>query len=83
MFYVALQEEFAISSLGLLREINVTLIPNLKKERDQSNAGTSKQKSILKNDISLMKRASEVNSYDIKLYQTGIIFYAIMILYLF
>ena len=76
LFYIALQEEFDISVLGFVRELNLTFVPSIAKERDQgSNAGLGQQKADLMSNQAIMRRAADVNSYDIKLYQLGMHFF--------
>ena len=45
--------------------------PEIKKERDQSTGKTAQQKTEIKSNASLMKRAREVNQYDIRLFKKG------------
>lgn len=74
IFFIGLQEEFQLSSELLLREIGMTEKlpqPEIKKERDQSNGEIARQKADIKNNAALMKRAREVNQYDLKLYEIG------------
>jgi hypothetical protein len=74
LYFVGLQEEFQISSELLLREMAMTdklPAPEIKKERDQSTGSTSEQKAAIKGNVELMRRAREVNHYDLRLYAKG------------
>jgi hypothetical protein len=74
LFFIGLQEEFQISSELLLREMAMTdKLPatEIKKERDQSTGSTSEQKAAIKGNAGLMRRAREVNQYDLRLYAKG------------
>ena len=71
LFFVGLQEEFDISALALIRKMNVSMTPDIKKERDQSNSRVSAQKKALLEDEKLMEKAKRANSYDIALYSLG------------
>jgi hypothetical protein len=74
LFFIGLQEEFQISSELLLREMAMTdklPAPEIKKERDQSTGSTSEQKAAIKGNAELMRRAREVNQYDLRLYAKG------------
>ena len=79
LFYMALQEEFDVSVIGFSRELNISFVPSIAKERDQSNSGLGQQKADLLSNRAIMRRAAEVNSYDIKLYQIGKLLMAICI----
>lgn len=74
IFFVGLQEEFQVSSEALIREMGMSQLlpaPEIKKERDQSNARLARDKADIKGNETLMRRAREVNSYDIRLYALG------------
>mmetsp|Transcript_9573 Transcript_9573/g.15777 ORF Transcript_9573/g.15777 Transcript_9573/m.15777 type:complete len:358 (+) Transcript_9573:290-1363(+) len=70
LYFIGLQEAFELSSLALLRRANVSMLPEIKKERDQSS-GTgriAKDKAALRASSLVMQRAREVNNYDLRLY---------------
>lgn len=74
IFFVGLQEEFAVSSEALIREMGMSKLlpaPDIKKERDQSNARLARDKAEIKGNATLLHRAREVNEYDIRLYKLG------------
>ena len=56
----------------LLREFDMQLSIVLPKERqDTTNKKLKRDKDAVKNDANLMRRAEEVNSYDMRLYNYG------------
>lgn len=71
LFFAGLQEEFDLSVHTLLREMNLTMAPTLKKERDQSNRQISAQKAELRANGALMARARANNAFDLRLYAEG------------
>eukprot|EP00597_Dinobryon_sp_UTEXLB2267_P012007 CAMPEP_0170123592 /NCGR_PEP_ID=MMETSP0020_2-20130122/17581_1 /TAXON_ID=98059 /ORGANISM="Dinobryon sp., Strain UTEXLB2267" /LENGTH=250 /DNA_ID=CAMNT_0010355179 /DNA_START=48 /DNA_END=800 /DNA_ORIENTATION=- len=72
IFFVGLQEEFEVSSELLLREMDVEMVVNVTKERDQSNEKSSQLKAKLKANKSLMQRLKEINHYDVALYELAV-----------
>ena len=56
----------------ILREFDMQLSIVLPKERqDTTNKKLKRDKDAVKNDANLMRRAEEVNSYDMRLYNYG------------
>jgi hypothetical protein len=53
--------------------------PEIKKERDQSTGSTSEQKAAIKGNAELMRRAREVNQYDLRLYAKGKLVYCVLL----
>jgi hypothetical protein len=67
------QEEYDISVQVLLRELNVTLTTQIKKERDQkSSQSISHAKAVIKSNEILLQKMRDVNTYDIQLYLIGL-----------
>lgn len=78
IYFVGLQEEFQVSSEALIREMGMSALlpaPEIKKEREVSNARLAQDKADIKGNEALMRRAREVNSYDIRLYAVGKFFF--------
>lgn len=74
LFFVGLQEEFQLSSEALVRAMHMAErmpLPEIKKERDHNSAKVSQEKAELKADAALMRRAREVNQFDLRLYDLG------------
>ena len=74
LFFVGLQEAYDISVQVMIRELGVPVQVQVRKERDQQNSKSLlKQKEAIKTNNTLLNRVREVNSYDMKLYQLGVI----------
>ena len=74
LFFVGLQEAYDISVQVMIRELGVPVQVEVRKERDQQNSKSLlKQKQAIKTNETLLTRVREVNSYDMKLYQLGVI----------
>jgi hypothetical protein len=73
IFFIGLQEAYELSVEVLLRELNVPLNIPVLKERDMSNAGITRAKLALKNNKPLMEQVRNLNHYDAKLYELGVI----------
>ena len=74
LFFAGLQEEFPLPSEALVRAMNMAErmpLPEIKKERDHNSGKVSQEKAQLKADESLMRRAREVNQFDLRLYDLG------------
>lgn len=71
LFFIGLQEEFDLSALALIREMGLSVVPDIKKERDQSNAKMAIQKDAIRNNERIMSRLKQVNSFDIRLFTLG------------
>lgn len=72
IFFVGIQEVYDFSVELLLREFDMKLSIDLPKERqDTTNKKLKKDKDDVKNNVNLMKKAEEVNYYDMKLYRYG------------
>lgn len=74
LFFVGLQEEFQLSSEALVRVMDMTdrmPLPEIKKERDHNSGKVSQDKAALKANAALMRRAREVNHFDLRLYDLG------------
>jgi len=74
LFFAGLQEEFQLSSEALVRAMGMAErmpLPEIKKERDHNSGKVSQEKAQLKADEGLMRRAREVNQFDLRLYDLG------------
>jgi len=68
MFFVGLQEAYDLSVEVMLRELGSRVHPNVKKERQDVSKKMRANKLAVTSNTTLMARAAEVNSYDIRLY---------------
>jgi hypothetical protein len=71
LFFIGLQEEFDLSAVALIKEMGLSVVPDIKKERDQSNAQMAIQKDAIRNNERIMTRLRQVNSFDLRLYKLG------------
>jgi hypothetical protein len=72
IFFVGIQEAYDYSVEILLREFDMQLSIELPTERqDKSNKKLKSDKNAVKGNVVWMKRAEEVNSYDMRLYNYG------------
>jgi hypothetical protein len=58
----------------MLRELGFTSTIPVKREREQASKSQQIKKELIVSNASLMKRAREVNQYDLKLYELGQLF---------
>lgn len=72
IFFMAIQEELAISIELMLREMKVSMKYELKKERDMSNARVARDKEKLKANMTMMDELRKINHYDVKLYKLAL-----------
>lgn len=73
LFFVGLQEAYDISVQALLREFNMSISVEVKKERDQMNEKKiALEKLKLRNNHTLMQRVREINHYDLELYAAAV-----------
>jgi hypothetical protein len=80
LFFVGIQEAYDISVQALLREFQMPISVEVKKERDQVNEkNIALQKIKLKSNHSLMARVREINHYDMDLYQAAVDRFCIML----
>ena len=74
LFFVGIQEAYDLSVQVMIRELNVPVKVEVKKERDQqSSKSITKQKADIKANNTLLARVREVNAYDIRLYHLGLV----------
>lgn len=74
LFFVGLQEELQLSAEALVLAMDMAERmppPKIVKERDHNGGKVSQEKAQLKADAALMRRAREVNQYDLRLYDLG------------
>lgn len=72
IYFVGIQEVFDISVQVMLREFQVSMNYTIKKERDMSNAGITREKQKLRSNTVLTKKLREINKYDIALYELAV-----------
>jgi hypothetical protein len=72
MFFVGLQEAYDLSVEVMLRELGSKVRPKVKKERQDVSKKMIANKLAVTSNNTLMTRAAEVNSFDIRLYEKGV-----------
>lgn len=75
IFFVGIQEEYAVSVQVMIRELQVPVDEvEITKERDQqSDYLVTYQKAKIKRNQKVLKRISEVNNFDVDLYNLGFV----------
>lgn len=73
IFFVGIQEAYDFSVELLLREFDMKLSIELPKERQDSSKKLKENKDKVKSDKGLMKKAEDVNYYDMMLYRYGML----------
>jgi hypothetical protein len=71
MFFVGLQEAYALSVEVMLRELGSSVQPKIKKERQDVSKKMLRNKLAVTTNVTLMDKAAAANSYDIRLYDKG------------
>lgn len=72
IFFIGIQEEYEISVKVMLKELDITVETEVKKERDQQNSKSlTRQKAAIKANLPILERMRVVNSWDMQLYQIG------------